>query len=179
MINIKIWDRFWKLVIVWELQKNDKNRFLKCKCDCWKEINIILYSLTRNKKPTKSCWCLIWKNKFIHWLSSNYLYSTYNNIIDRCNNINNKWYKNYWWRWIKCEWNSFEEFYKDMWDKPSDLYSIDRIDVNWNYNKENCKWANQKEQWRNRRNNTYLTYNWKTMCLSEWCEELWVKKIWR
>lgn len=46
--------------------------------------------------------------------------------------------------------------------------SIDRINNNWNYFKENCRWATRKEQSRNRRDN--VVYKWKS--IAEWCEEL-------
>jgi len=83
------------------------------------------------------------------------LYSCYYNILQRCNNTNNKRYKNRWWRWIKCEWGSFEEFYKDMWSYYKKWLSIDRKDNDWNYSKDNCRWATYKEQAINRR----TTYN--------------------
>lgn len=88
-------------------------------------------------------------------------YTTYINIKGRCNNESNKCYMNYGWRGIKCLWESFEEFRDDMWESYKDHVmvfgssntSIDRIDVNWNYCKENCKRSTRREQWNNKRNN--------------------------
>lgn len=78
---------------------------------------------------------------------------------DRCKYKSNASYKNYGWRWIVCEWKTFEEFKDDMyesylehvkkfWEKQT---TIDRIDANWNYCKDNCRWATYSEQNRNKR----------------------------
>ncbi len=102
---------------------------------------------------------------------------------DRCNNPNCERYKNYGWRWIKCEWACFEDFYRDMW-KSYEAHvkkywekqtTIDRIDVNGNYNKKNCRWATWGEQMGNQQKNNKHKYKGKeypsTMALLRW---LWV-----
>ena len=74
---------------------------------------------------------------------------------DRCYNPNLKHYKDYGGRGIiVCDrWkDSFENFFEDMGLKPSSKHSIDRIDVNGNYESRNCKWSTDQEQARNRRN---------------------------
>lgn len=100
-------------------------------------------------------------------------YNLWNSIKQRCYNKKNKSYKNYGYRGIRmCKtWkNSFEQFYKDMGPKPSDKHSIERINNNWYYCKENCKWATRKEQSRNKRTNTIITFRGENKSLVEWAE---------
>ena len=79
-------------------------------------------------------------------------YYSWNSMKDRCNNKNNKQYKDYGGRGITYDkrWEDFREFYKDMGEKPKQT-TLDRIDVNGNYCKENCRWATKLEQQHNMR----------------------------
>jgi hypothetical protein len=79
-------------------------------------------------------------------------YRSWNNMKNRCNNSNLKEYKNYGGRGITYDkrWEDFREFYKDMGERPEGT-SLDRIDVNGNYCKENCRWSTKEEQQRNQR----------------------------
>jgi hypothetical protein len=75
-------------------------------------------------------------------------------------------------RWL----DSFENFLEDMGNKPDNSYTIDRIDVNGNYEPSNCKWSTKIEQGNNRRNNHYITVNGITRTLSEWAEVTGIKR---
>lgn len=175
---INPWDKFWKLSIVKEVDKKWKHRYFLCECECWNKKEIILDSLIYWK--SKSCWCYnleVRKRKKPelrkYWTNiicrKNKLYNVFSWIKSRCNNPKNKSYKNYWWRWIKCEWKNFWDFLRDMWEMYKEWLQIDRIDVNWNYCKENCRWVTNKENCNNRRNS--IKYMWLSI------EELW-KILW-
>lgn len=92
------------------------------------------------------------------------LYRIFENMKSRCNNPNNSHYSSYGAKGIKVEWDSYKEFKKDMYESylkhckenGENNTSIDRIDVNSNYCKDNCKWATRVEQDHNRRNTIYI-----------------------
>ena len=90
-------------------------------------------------------------------------YKAWTNMKQRCFNPNNTSYEIYGGRGIDVclEWLDFEPFYKDMGDKPSATYSIDRIDNDGNYEPGNCRWATSTQQNMNRsfsnKNSTGLT----------------------
>lgn len=89
-------------------------------------------------------------------------------MLSRCRNKKNPGYKNYGGRGIiVCErWKKFENFLEDMGDRPNRL-TLERIDNNGNYCKENCKWATQKEQCNNQRTNVTIFYEGNKYHLSE------------
>lgn len=97
----------------------------------------------------------------------------------RCNNPKDFFYVDYGGRGIiVCEsWNnSFEAFYKDMGPRPSPEHSIDRIDVNGNYEPGNCRWATRIQQCNNRRTSRFLTHNGLTMTVANWARHLGLKE---
>ena len=87
------------------------------------------------------------------------LETTWRGMVQRCHNKNTDQYMDYGGRGIKvCErWRtSVVNFIRDMWPKPRPEMSIDRIDVNGNYEPQNCRWSTQQQQcWNTRRSRTF------------------------
>lgn len=167
-----IWDIFWLLTVISEWNY---------KIIWWRKIRTVLCfnSKTLENKIYSVNDLISWKIKWTNWWTHHMywtrIYKKYSALKERCNNPNHISYKNYWWRWIKCEWKNFEEFYADMSESYIEWYSIDRINNNWNYSKENCKWASRIEQANNKRTNIFFTHNWESKTLKNWCDILWVK----
>ena len=142
--------------------------------NCNKEFETIISRVKNNH--TKSCGCLRKKcqgRDKTHGMTKSSAYRIWCGIKKRCYNENNKDFLNYGGRGIKvCDrWKcSFENFYKDMWPRPSTKHSIDRIEGDKDYAPDNCKWSTSKEQNCNRKDNIHITINGETKVLKEWAK---------
>ena len=152
-----------RLTVIEEAGRNNKNEIMwKCRCECGNATRVSDYSLRHNK--TQSCGCLH-KEKFnhsIHGMANTRFFKIWTGILYRCDNKNSTAYKNYGGRGITYDarWKSFENFKEDMYESYCLHFeehgkdtSIDRIDVNGNYTKDNCRWATQLVQANNTRMN--------------------------
>jgi hypothetical protein len=93
----------------------------------------------------------------------------------RCSDANSDAYRNYGARGIRVcdQWRGptgFQQFLADMGRRPTRKHSIERNDVNGNYEPGNCRWATMKEQNRNMRSNRRITIDGATKSLAEWVE---------
>lgn len=143
-----------------------------CKCKCG---NIKIVSTAKlNNGHVKSCGCLAKTNAVKHNAIGTREYITWTNIKARCTNPNNSSYHNYGGRGITvCDkWlESFENFYEDMGNCPKG-FSIERVNNDKGYNKNNCIWASSKTQSMNRRSNFIVNYKGEEKPLKQWCEDL-------
>jgi hypothetical protein len=125
--------------------------YWKCDCVCGRQATARI-SMLRNGH-VRSCGCL---SRASHSGSVVEL-SAWKRMIRRCRDPRDAVYSHYGGRGISvCErWNEYESFYADMGARPGTGYSLDRIDVNGNYEPSNCRWADTKTQARNKRNSLF------------------------
>lgn len=150
----------------------------KCKCDCGNEV--VVWGLSLKSGNTRSCGCIhkeqLSERSRTHGLKpgNDSTYNSWACMKSRCNNPNHPDYHYYGGRGITHDprWADFKNFFEDMGPKPDDSLTIERIDNDGNYCKENCKWGTRKEQARNKSNNRIFTCSGRTMTLAEWAEEL-------
>lgn len=167
------WEIYWNIQIISEEEykiywiKKKKERQVKC-INTW-TWEIWIYTVSSILK-----WSNIWKSNKIHGMYWSLIYKKYAHLKERCNNPKHISYKNYGWRWIQCEWNTFEEFYLDMGESYREWLTLDRINNDGNYCKENCHWTNWNTQCNNTRRNIFFEINWIKKTLKQWCDEKWL-----
>lgn len=153
-------------------KKSNRVRWL-CKCECGKVKPV--YAKLLKSGNAVSCGCfqkeIASKNSKTHGKSKTRIYYIWQNIKDRCHNPNSKNYKNYGGRGIKLynDWNIFEEFEKwAMSNGYEENLTIERINVNGNYEPLNCTWIPLSLQSMNKRSTVNIEFNGETKTLSEW-----------
>lgn len=148
--------RYGMLATVSSFNKNGR-LYWKCKCDCGNYTDVLSSSL--DGVHTKSCGCYLHTNSKTHGLYGTRIYRIWHGMMNRCYNKKTRGYNYYGGRGVKvCEkWHAVTGFYEDMRDGYEDTFSIDRIDVNGNYCKENCRWATSEQQSYNKRNSVVVT----------------------
>lgn len=160
----------WTVVGFHSITVKKRQAMWLCRCECGTEKPV----LGRNLITGTSRGCLR-HGAMSHGRSNTPEYDAWTSLIARCFNTNNPAYQRYGARGIAvCDkWKeSFSAFFADMGPRPSPRHSIDRIDNDGHYEPGNCRWATKRQQSRNTSRNQLLTYNGKTMCITDWAIEL-------
>ena len=159
--------RFNRLIAIKPMYKKAKEWYWLFRCDCGNEKILRKNRITCQKKSVQSCGCALRESarknglkSAIHKMSRTLFYKRWFAMKDRCRNPKVERYPNYGGRGIKVcdQWQNFINFMEDMYEsflEHCELYgikntSLDRIDTNGHYNKENCHWATYLEQRHNR-----------------------------
>ncbi|MDR5729695.1 MAG: hypothetical protein RB191_19945 [Terriglobia bacterium] len=167
---IKIGHKYGRLTVLSIFRKKNKN-YVSCDCECGKRVEKIAYCVVTG--ATNSCGCyhrdMCRKNFGTHGEKGTKEYESWANMIQRCTNPKKRSFKDYGERGITvcARWRKFENFLVDMGRAPGRL-TLERNDVNGNYEPSNCRWASWAEQNRNKRNTVSLTLNGATKSLNEW-----------
>lgn len=133
-----------------ETKGGAKKRNWLCDCSCGKELVVTVSALRSGN--TTSCGCYDKERRIKHGLADTRFYSIWEDMKSRCDNVNNESYVRYGGRGITYnpKWKDFIGFKEDMFSSYSDELTLERVDPNKDYVKENCEWVTKSEQARNR-----------------------------
>ena len=172
-------ERFGRLVVLnvdhYQKTEHCKRVFWKCLCDCGKYTVIRSDCLTSGN--TTSCGCFDYERRCKpNSIKKHKLYRVYWAMKDRCYHTTCKAYKYYGGKGVKIyqEWlDNYENFYNwCMNNGYKNGLTIDRIDVNGNYEPNNCRFITQKEQVNNTTRNRIFTFNGESLNIAQWAEKL-------
>lgn len=159
-----------------------KNGFPKWlyRCDCGKEQVTFLSAFTRTN-PIQSCGCIT--KSFKHGLEKTRFYRIWRAMKRRCLDKGFTSYARYGGIGVKLHWETFLDFKNDMYESYLEHVkkfgekntSIDRIDNNKGYSKDNCRWATLIEQQRNRKITKKITFQGEEMTIADVARVLGVK----
>lgn len=166
LINIK-GQKFGKWTV---LEKSSKSKKWVCRCECG-NIKEVVGAQLRNGTST-NCGCV--GGHYKHGLKGTRIYNIWNAMKQRCNNPNTEGFKNYGGRGIKVceEWEKDVKSFHD-WainNGYEDNLTLERNDINGNYEPFNCSWKTMKEQANNKRNNHLIEFEGQIKTISEWSE---------
>lgn len=178
-----IGNRYGRLVVIEEAPSQNQRSMVICKCDCGNITKAITASDLRRGK-TNSCGCLrlerIKEANKKHGDGHSRLNVVWTNMKQRCYNPNSTSFKDYGARGIRVcdEWKDDFGAFRD-WAINSGYEehanrgrcTLERIDVNGNYEPSNCRWATQKEQCNNLRKNLLIEIDGRTQTLKQWANE--------
>lgn len=167
--------RFGRLVAEERVESKRRGKYKiavwKCRCDCGNTIEYARVDLASGR--VVSCGC----RKIKHGGARERLYSIWSAMRDRCNNPNSDYYKHYGQRGISVckEWDDYSNFrewaYKNGYDESAEFQecTIDRIDVNGDYEPSNCRWVSILVQANNTRRTIKVEMDGEIKSVKQWC----------
>jgi len=167
-------NKYNRLTVIRRLDNKKRATIWLCRCDCGNRVDVFAQHLKNGH--TKSCGCFkiekVTKYGHTTHKTKSKIYGKWVDMHQRCNNSNHKHYKSYGGRGITvCErWSKFENFLEDM-GIPKNKDELDRVDVDSNYEPNNCKWSTRREQCRNKRNTLYVNYKGESIKLISLAEK--------
>ena len=173
--------------IISEVDKRNDKRYFLCKCDCGNTRTERLVALRAGE--IKSCGCLKCEtdrknirkcnsehpNYSVHNSYYKKMYGNWHDMKQRCQNPNSAAFNWYGERGISVcdEWNKFKPFMdwalRSGWEEG---LTIERNDVNGNYDPSNCTWIPKNEQSNNTRRSRVLTFRGKSQNITQWSKDL-------
>jgi hypothetical protein len=174
--------RFGRLVVV-GAKRQGRHTLYECSCDCGGSAELRADVIVRG--DARSCGCLRVENHAAlaertktHGQSLSLTWRSWRGMRARCFNALDQHWPDYGGRGITvCDrWEDFSAFLTDMGERPSLKHSIDRIDVNGDYEPGNCRWATYRQQADNKRNTVRVSALGRQMTATEWDAELGFRK---
>jgi hypothetical protein len=161
--------RFGKLVALDKERSNTKSgrAIWLCTCDCGNLTKVLSSNLIHG--ITKSCGCNKTLGIVTHGMSATAFYHVWQGLKTRCTNANSNKYKYYGAKGIKYDvrWRGFENFYDDMHKSYKEGLTLERINPDSDYTKDNCTWVTYTEQNNNKADNIHLKYNGQIYTVKE------------
>ena len=172
--------RFGHLVVIEKAERNPKSPSTRwcCLCDCGNKTFAYSFQLKNRKKMSCGCMRASQQRESVTTHGGRYtrLYRTWVNMKQRTGNPKHEAYPNYGGRGIRVceEWISSFERFRDWAISTgyNDDLTIDRINVDGNYEPSNCRWITKAEQNRNQRSNVLIEYNGVQKTMSEWAAQI-------
>lgn len=161
--------RFGRVTVISPSFAIGRSTAVTCRCDCGDERAYFLGNLQSQAEPMCPA-CRVASRPSKGGSGGHPLFNIWKAMIQRCENPNHDAYHRYGGRGVSicARWrNDFDAFTADVGERPSPLHTLDREDVDGNYEPSNCRWATPVEQQNNRSDNVIVEWQGRAMTIRE------------